>query len=249
MRSSYFVSYYDYYQPEAYVPQTDTYIEKDASINDEIDRLRPARDLDPALAARCDHRRLRLVHLRARLAGGFLGADPSALEGRRRSRARGSSASSSTIQYERNDVELSRGTFRVEGDVIEVWPSHEEAIRIELFGDTVERISAVDPVTGEGEGAARRSRSSPRPTSRRRTRGSRRRSGDRRGARASGSRSSGGGEAPRGAAPRSCARRYDLEMLREMGYCNGIENYSRHLAGRPAGSRPTCLLDYFPKDF
>lgn len=245
----YFVSYYDYYQPEAYVPQTDTYIEKDASINDDIDRLRlhatsillSRRDVVIVASVSC------IYGLGA--PEDFLGQTLQLTTGEDlpRERILGKLVA---IQYERNDVEVSRGKFRARGDVIEIWPSHEEEIiRVELFGDTVERISAVEPTTGKVK--RRSDKVSVFPASHFATPHERLQ------------------QAITGIegeleerlreltaegklleAQRLRMRcRYDLEMLREMGYCNGIENYSRHLAARPAGSRPTCLLDYFPKDY
>ncbi len=245
----YFVSYYDYYQPEAYVPQTDTYIEKDASINDDIDRLRL--HATSILLSRKDVVIVASVSCIYGLGApeDFLGQtlQLSIDDEMPRERILGKLVA---IQYERNDIELSRGKFRARGDVIEVWPSHEEEIvRIELFGDTVERISTVEPTTAK---VKRRSEkvsifpashfATPHERLQAAIRGIEEELEERL--------SQLHAEGKLLEAQRLKMRcRYDLEMLREMGYCNGIENYSRHLAGRPSGSRPTCLLDYFPKDY
>ena len=245
----YFVSYYDYYQPEAYVPQTDLYIAKDASINDEIDRLRHAatkalmerRDVIVVASVSCiyglgrpeDYREVMLLIRR----------------GERRSREE-ILRRLVDIQYERNDVDFARGRFRVRGDVIEVFPAYEErAVRVELFGDEVDRILELDPLTGEvleekaviaiwpakhwvttEERLERALRSIEEELQERvawfRQQGKLL-------------------EAQR----LEFRTRYDLELLREVGYCPGIENYSRHLDGRAPGERPGCLLDYFPRDF
>ncbi len=247
----YFVSYYDYYQPEAYLPASDTYIEKDSSINDDIDRLRHA--ATAALFSRKDvaDRRLGVVHLRHGLArhatSGWCCSWPPA----RSIPARRSSRSWSRSSTPRNDVLLGRGKFRVRGDVIEVQPANmETAYRISLFGDEVESIVHFDPLTGEMPGPARPPGRLP---------------GDalRDGARPGRARPSAGSATswpagwpswrPRARCWRrtGCARRteYDMEMLREMGFCNGIENYSRILEGRAPGTPPHTLLDYFPDDY
>jgi len=245
----YFVSYYDYYQPEAYVPQTDTYIEKDASINDDIDRLRLH-----ATSVLLSRRDVVIVASVSCIYGlgspeDFLGQTLQIAVGDEfpRERILGKLVS---IQYERNDIELERGKFRARGDVLEVWPSHEEELyRIELFGDTVERISTLEPTTSKVK--QRLEKISIFPASHFATPHERLQTAiagieseleERLGAMTA--------EGKLLEAQRLRMRtRYDLEMLREMGYCNGIENYSRHLAGRSPGSRPTCLLDYFPKDY
>jgi excinuclease ABC subunit B len=245
----YFVSYYDYYQPEAYVPQTDLYIAKDASINDEIDRLRHA-----STKALMERRDVVVVASVSCIYG--LGS-PQDYEDVMLFVRRGERKSRDDIlrrlvdvQYERNDIDFARGRFRVRGDVIEVFPAYEErAVRIELFGDEVERIHEVDPLTGEilenkpavaiwpakhwVTTAAKLGDALGRIEAEMRER-------------VQWFKDSGKLlEAQR----LEFRTKYDLEMLREVGYCPGIENYSRHLAGRAAGERPGCLLDYFPKDF
>ena len=245
----YFVSYYDYYQPEAYIPQTDTYIEKDASINDRLDRLRLSSttslmsrpDVVIVASVSCiynlgnpqDYKdlllffevgqeipRMQLLH---RLVG---------------------------LLYERNDIDFTRGRFRVRGETIEIFPAYEEtAVRLQLFGDTIERILIVHPLTGETLQQLERLALYPAKhfiTTQDRI------------------------ERALGLieheleehlkelkdqgklleAQRLESRtQYDMEMMKEVGFCHGIENYSRALSGRPPGSRPWCLLDYFPKDF
>jgi excinuclease ABC subunit B len=245
----YFVSYYDYYQPEAYVPRTDTYIEKDASINDEIDKLRNA-----ATRSLLSRRDVIIVASVSCIYG--LGAPEEYSQfveriavGERRKRDK-ILHRLVDMQYERNDYNFVRGKFRVRGDTLEIFPAYDEtAVRIEFWGDEVERIVDVDPLTGEilaqrtaveifpakhfvatedtltiaiaaiEEELAQRVAELERQ-----------------------------GKLLEAARLRQRTN-YDLEMLREAGYCNGIENYSRHLARRPAGSTPSCLLDYFPDDF
>lgn len=245
----YFVSYYDYYQPEAYIPSTDTYIEKDASINDRLDRLRLSattsllsrNDSLIVASVSCiynlgspqDYREM-LVFLEK---GSNLGRD-NILSGLIQ------------IQYERNDYEFIRGKIRVRGDILEVFPSYQEkALRLEFLGDTLEKISEINPVTGEVLNALERIAIYPAKhfifsedivdtaiksiqeelekqleflRSRNKLL-----------------------EAQR----LESRTKYDMEMLKEIGYCHGIENYSRHLSARPAGSRPYCLIDYFPDKF
>ena len=245
----YFVSYYDYYQPEAYVPSSDTYIEKDSSINEEIEKLRLS--ATRSLFERKD------VLIVASVSCIFGLGSPEEYLNQVVSVARGGTADRDfilqrlvDIQYERNDVNFVRGKFRVRGDTIEAFPAYEElALRIELFGDEVDRIIQLDPLTGEivreldhvtvypaSHYVASRSRM----------------------------------ERAIGAIERELADRltvlenerklleaqrlrmrtnYDLEMMREVGFCNGIENYARHIEGREPGSRPNTLLDYFPDDF
>ena len=246
----YFVSYYDYYQPEAYVPSTDTYIEKDASINDEIDKMRHA--ATSALFERSDvlivasvsciyglgspdsYRRL-LVFLEK---GQTIERDEML-----RSLVR--------IQYERNDYDFHRGTFRVRGDVVEIYPASEEgrAIRVELFGDVIESITEVDPLRGR---ALRRIPNvaiypashyvTPKEDLDRAVRGIREELKERLALlRADGKLL----EAQR----LEQRTLYDLEILEEMGFCPGIENYSRHLDGRSVGAPPYTLIDYFPDDY
>ena len=244
----YFVSYYDYYQPEAYVPQTDTYIEKDASINEEIDRLRlqatglllERRDVVVVASVSCIYGLGNPRDFAAQTIMLRVGDELT---------REALLARLVAVQYQRNDVELQRGTFRVRGDLIEVFPAHAEVVyRISLFGDELESIHAVDPVTGERKRAVERLAVFPashfvipgerieqavagiRHELRERLKVLR-------------------DESKLLEAQRLEQRtRYDLEMLREMGYCAGIENYSRHLTGRAAGERPACLLDYFPED-
>ncbi len=245
----YFVSYYDYYQPEAYVPQTDTYIEKDASINEDIDRLRLR--TTSSLIERND------VIVIASVSAIYGLGDPA--EYRELmvvvevGQAVGREAileSLVAVQYDRNDFEFKRGKFRVRGDVVEVFPAYEEqALRIEFWGDEVERLTKINPLTGEVIAELERAAIYPathyaigRPSLDRAIQAIRgeldeqlrvlRRSGRLLEAQRLEHRS-----------------RYDLEMLREVGYCAGIENYARHLSGRAEGERPACLLDYFPDDF
>ncbi|MDH7515339.1 MAG: excinuclease ABC subunit UvrB [Bacteroidota bacterium] len=247
----FFISYYDYYQPEAYIPATDTYIEKDMSINDEIDRLRlkatsalvtGRRDVivvasvsciygigskeqwaDRVAAVRCGERIERDDFLRMLV----------------------------DIHYVRNDVDFTRGTFRVRGDVVDIVPAYEdeETVRVEFFGDEIERISLLDRISGNVRERvesvviypAKHFITTPEQLER---------------AIASIEEEL----EERLAYFRSCGKlveaqrlerrtRYDIEMMKEIGYCAGIENYSRHLAGRRAGERPECLIDYFPEDF
>lgn len=245
----YFVSYYDYYQPEAYIPQTDTYIEKDSSINDEIDRLRHA-----ATSALFERRDVIIVASVSCIYG--LGS-PEDYKNLTLMLRRGSEADRDavlrklvSIQYARNDIGFTRGTFRVRGDVVEIIPAYgENAIRIEFFGDEIDRILEVDVVTGE----VVRDRESVTifPATHFIT-------SDEKLKRALVSIEQELEE--RLAEFRAAGKlleaqrleqrtRYDLEMLAEVGYCQGIENYSRHLTGRQPGEPPATLLDYFPEDF
>jgi len=245
----YFISYYDYYQPEAYVPATDTYIEKDASINEDIERLRlrttsslvERRDVVVVSSVSCiyglgnpaDYRSL-MLHLTR-------GQEVPRHEILR---------SLVDILYKRNDIAFERGTFRVRGDTIEIFPAYEEqGIRVELWGDEVERITRFDPITGEAIAALDRTAVypashyvTPRPTieqmvphireemagqvARFRERGSLL-------------------EAQR----IETRTNFDVEMMLEIGTCPGIENYSRYTSGRKEGERPACLIDYFPEDY
>ena len=245
----YFVSYYDYYQPEAYVPQTDTYIEKDSSINEEVERLRHSatwslltrRDVIVVATVSCiyglgsaDEYLNRMVHVR-------IGDEVQRDEILRKL---------VQVQYTRNDTAATRGTFRVRGDTLEVFPVYQEhAIRVEFFGDEVERLMTLHPVTGEiltedqelYIGAATHYVTNP----------------DRM-------------ESSIASIEKELEERlaeldkqgkllesqrlrmrttYDIEMMRQVGSCSGIENYSRHMDGRETGSAPHCLLDYFPEDF
>jgi len=245
----YFVSYYDYYQPEAYVPSTDTYIEKDSSINDEIERLRHS--ATSALLQRND------VLIVASVSCIFGLGSPEEYLQQVVSVARGGTADRDfitqrlvDIQYERNDINFIRGKFRVRGDTIEVFPAYEEqAVRIELFGDDVERIIQLDPLTGEI--TAELDHVTIYPASHYVASRARLERGimaieaeldDRLKVLES--------ERKMLEAQRLRMRtNYDLEMLREVGFCNGIENYARHIEGRAPGSRPNTLIDYFPDDF
>ena len=245
----YFVSYYDYYQPEAYIPTTDTYIEKDSAINEYIDRLRHS-----ATRSLLERRDVIIVASVSCIYG--LG-DPNAYYGMMARLDRGQTIDRqkllrklTDIQYERNDMDLHRGTFRVRGDVIEIVPSYEEntAVRIELFGDEIEQISTFDPLTGKRLELFERITIYP---------GSHyvtpKEQMD---------------QAMEAIKLELSAREiefkqankllelqrihqrtmYDLEMLQEVGFCQGIENYSRHLSGRGPGDPPPTLIEYFPKD-
>ncbi len=245
----FFISYYDYYQPEAYVPSTDTFIEKDASINDDIDRLRLR--TTSSLMERRD------VVVVASVSAIYGLGDPRGYRsmmltldvGQQKSR-RDILTTLVGIQYARNDFDLNRGTFRVRGDVIEVMPAYEEqAVRIELFGDRVERITKIDPLTGST--IARLESTAVFPATHYAIEPYRLE------------------QAVDGildelehrlfqfqkdgllleAQRLETRTRYDVEMMREMGFCPGIENYSRYFDGREPGERPYCLLDYFPDDF
>ncbi len=246
----YFVSYYDYYQPEAYVPTTDTYIEKDSSINDEIDKLRHSATL--ALSERRD------VIIVSSVSCIYSLGNPidyrtmviSLREGMTKPRDE-LLRKLVELQYERNDLDLSRNRFRVRGDVVEIFPaaSSDTIIRVEFFGDEIDRIAEVEPVTGRVKGTVRHAAIYPASHY----------------------------IVPRDKMESALAEieqeleqrvkfftdkgklleaeriqqrtRYDMEMLREIGFCTGIENYSRVLSGRKPGSAPYTLLDYFPKDY
>jgi excinuclease ABC subunit B len=245
----YFVSYYDYYQPEAYIPVTDTYIEKTAAINDEIDMLRHSatrslferRDVIVVASISCIYGLgIPSEYLKAAI------PLKVGMEVNQREILR----DLTSVQYSRNDVEMGRGRFRVRGDVLEIGPAYEDRIiRVEFFGDEIDAIRYIDPVTGEilhslsgvniyparhfvtpeerleiaceDIAAELKQRKSQLEETGKLV------------------------EAQR----IDQRTRYDLEMLREVGYCNGVENYSRHLAGRQAGEPPECLIDYFPKDW
>ena len=245
----YFVSYYDYYQPEAYMPQTDTFIEKDSSINDEIDRLRHA-----ATSSLFERRDVIIVASVSCIYG--LGS-PDSYQNMSLTLARGESRDRDDImrsmiqlQYARNEIGFDRGTFRARGDTLEIIPAYEEKIiRIEFFGDVIDRIAILDPITGhpiretddihiypashfitpterlesavDGISAELEDRLKQFKDTGRLL------------------------EAQR----LEQRTRYDIEMIQEMGYCSGIENYSRHLDGRREGQPPSVLIDYFPSDF
>ncbi len=245
----YFVSYYDYYQPEAYVPETDTYIEKDTSINEEVEKLRLS-----ATSSLFERRDVLIVASVSCIYG--LGS-PEDYHGMSCELKRGDSKSRDEIvrelvlmQYSRNDIDLSRGHFRVRGDVLEIFPAYRDiALRVELFGEEIERITEIDKVTGEvknehqqftvypashfvtPEEKIEQALDSIRKELHERL--EELRSEDRL------------VEAQR----LEQRTKHDLEMLEEMGFCSGIENYSRHLQGREPGSRPATLLDYFPDDY
>jgi len=247
----FFISYYDYYQPEAYVPQTDTYIAKDASINDEIDRLR----LKATSALLSGDPNVIVVASVSCIYG--IGAPEEwqrlVVFARRGDRIERNKLLSQLIDiyYVRNDFEFTRGTFRVRGDVVEIIPAYEdeEAVRIEFFGDEIERISLINKLTGAVTGTAESVFIYPakhfvttRPTLERalveieaelKERLAELRAQNKL------------LEAQR----LEQRTRYDMEMMREIGYCAGIENYSRHISGRKPGERPYCLFDYFPKDY
>ena len=246
----YFVSYYDYYQPEAYVPQSDTYIEKDSSINDEIDKLRHS-----ATAALFERRDVIIVASVSCIYG--LG-DPEDYSQLMISLRPGMVKDRDhvikklvEIHYERNDINFTRGTFRVRGDVLEIFPAEasNRAVRVEFFGDEIERITEIDSVTGEILGY--RSHLSVFPASHYATSGDKLKKAvqtisEELEERLKELRSQ---DKLLEAQRLEQRTRYDLEMLTEMGYCSGIENYSRHLSGRAPGSRPYTLIDYFPRDF
>jgi excinuclease ABC subunit B len=244
----YFVSYYDYYQPEAYVPSSDTYIEKESTINDEIDRMRLS-----ATRSLFERRDVIIVASVSCIYG--LGS-PEAYYGMLLPLERGQRIGRDQIlrklveiQYERNDMEFGRGTFRVRGDIVEVYPSYEEAaLRIGLFGDEIDELVSFDPLTGKAFRRHDRIAVYPKShfvTSRDRLK-----------------------EAVESIKAELTERRgdleregrlleaqrlhqrtmFDLEMIKEIGYCHGIENYSRHLTGRRAGQPPPTLLDYLPSD-
>lgn len=245
----YFVSYYDYYQPEAYIPVTDTYIEKTASINDEIDMLRHSatrslferRDVIVVASISCIYGLgMPAEYLKAAI------SLKMGMEVNQRQILR----DLATVQYTRNDLEISRGRFRVRGDVLEIGPAYDDRIiRVEFFGDEIDAIRYVDPITGEIIQSVEALNIYPARHF----------------------------VTPEERLESACnaideelhqqrlelqqanklieaqrldqRTRYDLEMLREVGYCNGVENYSRHLAGRKPGEPPECLIDYFPKDW
>jgi excinuclease ABC subunit B len=246
----YFVSYYDYYQPEAYVPSSDTYIEKDSQINEEIDRMRHA--ATSALLSRPD------VIIVASVSCIYGLGDPVAYAASRLFLEVGKAIDRQVLlrklvdmQYERNDIDFHRGTFRVRGDVVELFPSNEEdkALKIELFGDDIEKLTWIDPLRGKALSAItnitihpnshfvtlteelKKAMAAIRVELQERLTLLRLQS-------------------KLLEAQRLEERTmYDLEMMEQMGYCNGIENYSRHLTGHAAGDPPPTLLDYFPKDF
>ncbi|MCY9138693.1 excinuclease ABC subunit UvrB [Peribacillus frigoritolerans] len=246
----YFVSYYDYYQPEAYVPSTDTFIEKDASINDEIDKLRHSatsslferKDVIIIASVSCiyglgspEEYREMVVSLRTGME-----IDRNALLHRL-----------VDIQYERNDIAFQRGTFRVRGDVVEIFPASrdEHCVRVEFFGDEIDRIREVDALTGEITGE--RDHIAIFPASHFVTREEKMRIAIQNIETELEERLKELREDEKLLEAQRLEQRtrYDLEMMREMGFCSGIENYSRHLTLRPSGATPYTLIDYFPEDF
>jgi len=248
-RVEYFVSYYDYYQPEAYVPQTDTYIEKDASINDNIDRLRLS--ATSSLMSRED---VIIVSSVSCIYG--LGSPEDYeelmlfLEKGEVIKRKDMASRLINIHYSRNDIDFKRGSFRVRGDIIEIFPAYKEtAFRIYFSGDTAEKICEINPLTGEATEEVTKIAIYPAKhfvTTKDRIERAiskielelKERLKDLK------------SQNKLLEAQRLDSRtHYDIEMLTEMGFCNGIENYSRHLSGRSPGIRPYCLLDYFPKDF
>jgi excinuclease ABC subunit B len=245
----YFVSYYDYYQPEAYIPQSDLYIEKDSSINDEIDRLRHA-----ATAALLQRKDVIIVASVSCIYGLGSPEDYEALTLSIKSgdfRERGQILRRLVgIQYSRNDVGFTRGTFRVRGDIIEVIPAYgENIIRIELFGDEVEQIVEVDPLTGEVLNKMTEVKIFPAThyvTSETKMKLAIQKIEAELETRLAEFREAGLLLEAERIEQRT---RFDLEMMREVGYCQGIENYSRYLVGHEAGEAPATLFDYFPKDF
>lgn len=248
-RVEFFVSYYDYYQPEAYIPSSDTYIEKDSSINDEIDRLRHS-----ATAALLTRRDTIVV---ASVSCIYGMGDPAEYKGQLLELHVGIDYDQRSIlrrlvdlQFDRNDMTLGRGNFRVRGDTVEIHPAYEESVvRIEMFGDTIERISMIDPLTGEnlsdvpsvvifpathyvaGDDRLRKAISGIEKELQEQL-------------------ALFESQGKLLEAQRLRMRtQYDLEMIQEMGYCNGIENYSMHIDGRKPGEPPFTLLDYFPQDY
>src|SRR3984893_16935308 len=246
----YFVSYFDYYQPEAYIPRSDTYIEKDSSINEEIERLRLA--ATSALLSRRDT----IVVASVSCIYGI--TSPEDYSNMLLTVKRGQQISREAVLgrlidmlYERNDMNFARGRFRVRGDVVEVYPAtaDEEAIRLEFFGDELDAITRFDPLTGHGHEALTVITFYPAkqfvtPADKlNRALGTIREELEQRIIEL---------EAQNKLLEAQRLRmrtEYDLEMLQEMGFCNGIENYSRHLSGRPPGSKPYTIIDFFPKDF
>jgi excinuclease ABC subunit B len=245
----YFISYYDYYQPEAYVPTTDTYIEKDASINEDIDRLRLR--ATSSLMERSD------VIIVATVSAIYGLGDPRSYREQMVTLTKGQKIprddilrSLVKIQYSRNDMGLERGTFRVRGDTVEILPAYEEqGVRVEMWGNEIEKISKINPLTGDTIANLEKAAIYPakhfvtsRPTIERAVGLIREELAER----LTELRSTGKLlEAQR----LESRTNFDIEMMLEIGTCAGIENYSRHLSGRAVGERPACLFDYFPEDF
>src|SRR5438552_4155204 len=245
----YFVSYFDYYQPEAYIPRTDTFIEKDSSINEEIERMRLStmsslfarRDVVVVASVSCIYGIGSKEDYEAMVIPLQIGQSITREQFLLRL---------VDIQYNRNDVEFSRANFRVRGDTVEVFPAYaEDAVRVEFFGDEIERLTRFEPLTGEvietlpaltiypGKQFV-----TPAEKMKRASLAIREELTDRiawfeaRGKLLEAQRI-------------KMRTEYDLEMMLEMGFCSGIENYSRHIAARPAGSRPTCIIDFMPRDY
>lgn len=250
-RVEYFISYYDYYQPEAYIPSTDTYIAKDLSINDEIDRLRLK-----ATAALLEGRRDVIIVSSVSCIYGIGAPDEYAeqvvvLKKRQKITRSKLLKLFVNIHYIRNDIDFRRGTFRVRGDVIEIIPAYEDekAIRIEIFDDEIERLSIVDAMTGRTLSTEESAAIYPAKyflTSPEKVETAIENIKDELRERVAYFTK----ENKLIEAQRIEQRTmFDIEMIKEVGYCSGIENYSRHMEGRSAGSRPSCLFDYFPDDF
>jgi excinuclease ABC subunit B len=245
----YFVSYFDYYQPEAYIPRTDTFVEKDSSINEEIERLRLS-----TMSSLFSRKDVVVVASVSCIYGIGSKEDYEAMVipiGTGLSMARDYFLQRLvSLQYSRNDVELQRGRFRVRGDTVEVWPAgREDSLRVEFFGDDIERITRFDPLTGHKMESLEAVTIYPgkqfvtpseklRPAlfAIRAELGERIAWFEKQGKLLEAQRI-------------KMRTEYDLEMMEEMGFCSGIENYSRHLANRPPGSRPCTLFDFFPKDY
>ena len=246
----YFVSYYDYYQPEAYIAASDTYIEKDASINEEIDRLRHS-----ATAAVRERKDVIIV---ASVSCIYSMGDPSEYEGMMVSMRPGMQLSRNQliarlvdIQYERNDMDFSRGSFRVKGDVLEIIPANERehALRIEFFGDEIERIREIDAVSGNALSTLEHAAVFPATHYAMDKEKMLQNLGCIESDLAARVKELEDENQPLYALRLKQRTNYDLEMMRQIGYCQGIENYSRYFDGRKPGDAPYCLLDYFPKDY
>ena len=245
----YFVSYYDYYQPEAYIPRTDTYVEKESMLNEEIEKLRLSatrslferRDVIIVASVSC------IYGLGSPEEYGEVVLTLRVEEERRRDYILRHLTS---IQYERNDTNFVRGRFRVRGDVLEIFPAYEDAaVRIEFFGDEIERMTSIDPLTGEVLGQRQRLDIYPAKhwvTTQERLQEAIKRIEDELDERLA--ELDAQGKLLEAARLRQRTN-FDIEMLRETGFCSGVENYSRHLAGRAAGEQPWTLLDYFPRDY
>ena len=246
----YFVSYYDYYQPESYLPQTDTYIEKDASINDEIDKLRHSATLSLFEA--------RDVIIVASVSCIYGLGDPIDYQEMMLSIRPGMNKSRDevlkkliTMQYSRNEVDFKRGTFRAKGDIVEIYPSSqsESAVRVEFWGDEIEKISEINPLTGKAIGLRQHILIPPASqyvTSKEKLAKAIVTIEEEMKERVEYFKSKGKLIEAQRIEERT---NFDIEMMKETGFCQGIENYSRHISGRPAGSPPYTLFDYFPDDF